>query len=73
MRRKAISNYVKGNEIHISFKVKGWERGWIKEEPGQYSIILNFTEIGREKHGVKSKEYFFLEMNDIQEYMEERK
>lgn len=73
MRKKAISNFIKGNEVHISFKVKGWERGWIAEEPGEYSLILNFTEVGREKHGVNSKEFFFLEMNDIDKYEDERK
>ena len=72
MRKKAISKFNQGIQVHIPFKVKGWERGWINKEPGKFSLILKFNEVGREKHGVDSKEFFYMEMKDILDKVEER-
>ena len=73
MRKKAISKFNQGVQVHITFKVRGWERGWISKEPGEFSLILEFNEEGRRKNGANSKEFFFMEMEEIDEKAEEGK
>ena len=70
MSKKASMFFKNQDKIHIQLKNGGWERGWIRESPTFDFIILTFTDEGRLKNGVDSKPFFFLEIEDINKFLE---
>lgn len=65
------ATFHKNCAVHISLKNnRGWENGTIIEVRGDH-LILKLNKFGREKHGIDSIPFFFLEIKDIREYARE--
>lgn len=67
------ATYFKNCKVHLSLKDgKGWENGWIKEVGADY-LVLSLTEQGILKHSKEDLLFFFVEIDELNEFRETSK